>query len=111
MKKMYFISQCHTWPAKTNISVLPSGIKPTNTEVDRKQSLSGQSRGCAHSPARLERGEINEKRLEELFLLLSPPFPFFPPLPKPPSARSLQFLGAWQFHATSRLFRKGLLAG
>ena len=26
-------------------------------------SLSGQSRGCAHSAARLERGGINEKRL------------------------------------------------
>ena len=33
--------------------------------VDCKQSLSGQSRGCAHSAARLERGEINEKRLGE----------------------------------------------
>ena len=31
--------------------------------VDCKQSLSGQSRGCAHSAARLERGGINEKRL------------------------------------------------
>ena len=31
--------------------------------LDCKQSLSGQSRGCAHSAARLERGEINEKRL------------------------------------------------
>ena len=38
--------------------------------IDCKQSLSGQSRWCAHSAARLERGEINEK---------------------PPSARSLQF--------------------
>ena len=47
-------------------------------DIDCKQSLSGQSRGCAHSAARLERGELIEKRLV--------------PLPKPPSARSFQFL-------------------
>ena len=56
--------------------------------LDCKQSLSGQLRGCAHSAARLERGEINE----------------------PSSARSLQFFRARLFRATSRLSRKGLLA-
>ena len=35
---------------------------------------------------------------------------FFPPLPKPPSARSLQFFRTRLFRATSRLSRKGLLA-
>ena len=32
-------------------------------DLDCKQSFSGQTSGCAHSVARLERGEINEKRL------------------------------------------------
>ena len=34
--------------------------------VDCKQSFSNQLRGCTHSAARLERGEINEKRLGEI---------------------------------------------
>ena len=38
------------------------------------------------------------------------PFPFFPPLPKSPSARLLQFFRARLFRATSGLSRKGLLA-
>ena len=50
--------------------------------LDCKQSLSGQSRWCAHSAGRLEQGEINEKRLGERRA------------PKPPSARLLQFFCA-----------------
>ena len=49
--------------------------------LDCKQSLSGQSRWCAHSAARLERGEIIS--------------------PKPPSTRSLQFFRL--FRATSTI--------
>ena len=35
--------------------------------LDCRQSLSGQSRGCAHSAARLERGEINENSFAPVF--------------------------------------------
>ena len=60
--------------------------KQQGSRLDCKQSLSGQSRGCAHSAARLERGEINEKRLGERsfvspFSRLSPtPFRSFAPV-------------------------------
>ena len=59
-------------------------VLPFESVVDCKQSLSGQSRWCAHSAARLEREEINEKRLGERrkrkgpFLFLSPFFRLSP---------------------------------
>ena len=79
------------------------------TNLDCKQSLSGQSRWCAHSAGRLERGEINGKRLGErrkTFLFLSP-FSRLSPSP-PPLVRSSFF--ALGYFARPRLSRKGLLA-
>ena len=47
------------------MEVLQESYCSSDDDLDCKQSLSGQSRWCAHSAARLERGEINEKRLGE----------------------------------------------
>ena len=59
-------------------------IPPLVPDIDCKQSLSGQSRRCTHSAARLERGEINEKRLSPF----SRRSPNPPPPPPSPISRS-----------------------
>ena len=62
-------------------------IKPA---LDCKQALPGQSRWCAHSAARLEREEINEKKL------------FLSPFPAPPQAPLRSFAPVFSRSAISR---------
>ena len=66
---------------------------------------SQRSKTGARRNKREETGGEKEKKGSLSFLFL-----FFTPLPKPPSARLLQFFCAWLFHATSQLSRKKLLA-